>query len=69
MMTHRNVAKLILGLVLHLVGWDGCESFLDQSQGKVKQNQLSNSFKITFDEQLKSALNLKSTPWFTLSLE
>ena len=31
--------KLQLFLVLHLIGWEGGASFLDQSHGKIKENQ------------------------------
>ena len=32
-----RVTKSWLFLVLHLIGWEGVTSFLDQSQGEVKQ--------------------------------
>ena len=33
-----QVTKSWLFLFLHLIGWKGVTSFLDQSQGEVKQN-------------------------------
>ena len=33
-----RVTKSWLFLFLHLIGWEGVTSFLDQSQGEVKQN-------------------------------
>ena len=35
---NKQTAKSWLFLVLHLIGWEGVTSFLDQSQGEVKQN-------------------------------
>ena len=34
-----QVTKVRLVLVLHLIGWDGGASFVDQSRNKVNQNQ------------------------------
>ena len=31
--------SLRLVLILHLVGWESCPSFVNQSQSEVKQNQ------------------------------
>ena len=41
-------------LILHLIGWIGGASFLNQSQSVVKQNQ--SNLVITFDSHLKTAL-------------
>ena len=35
---NKQTAKSWLFLVLPLIGWEGVTSFLDQSQGEVKQN-------------------------------
>lgn len=35
------VAKFGFVLLLHLIGWEGGTSFLDQSKGEVKQTQSS----------------------------
>ena len=44
------VAKSILISVLHVIGWEGGASFLDQSKSVLKQKQCS---PVTFDTELK----------------
>ena len=43
--------KFWLVLALHLIGWDGDASILDQSQSEVKKYQTT---RITFNTQIKN---------------
>ena len=53
--------KFWLVLALHLIGWDGGASILDQSQSEVKKYQTT---RITFNTQLKTVLISFKIIWF-----
>ena len=46
--------RRMIGLVLHLIGWESGASFVDQSERAAMQNQSKNV--ITFDTELKTVL-------------
>ena len=50
----RWAAELWLVFILHLIGWESGASFLDQSQGEVKQNQSNPWLLSTFKWKLLS---------------